>query len=290
MSAPLSVSGAWQTARHLCPRGCFAYHATWRLFRQMGLKGSPHWHFDFYQTALASRPAGQPTRALVCGSSDETMPALLADLMPELSIVVADACDTPLHLVSAWAAQSTADVITRRSHAPALKSIDGPFDLIVTDGLLSLLPEAADRDLLIARLASMLADDGLLLYTTRIAGPGGRLEYDLPGRLLQSLAALTWRGHPVERLTIALHRWLRPSRTAAYTGAQQVADAFHAAFGHVDMWVTAVPPSLALAVHPVRWIGRGSLRVGVAATHPNRGTPYDSEHHHQAVPARDRAG
>lgn len=265
----LTIAGSWRMARRHCERDCFCYHAPWRIFRRLGLKGNPSWHVGFYQRALAGRNSWRPARALVCATSDETMPALVTRLVPGAHLMVADACATPLRLVEAWAAQTGTPVATIRSRAPRLDHVEGPFNLIITDGLLSLLATPDDRDRLIARLSGLLTDNGLLLYTTRIAGTaGGRLEYDLPGRLLQGLAATTWPGTAREQAQLAIQRWRRSSRPAPYATPDQVGEAFRTAFGTVRVFTRSVPPTLALAAHPAFWTRRGSLCVGIAATHP----------------------
>lgn len=263
--SPLTVADAWSVARRNCERSCYCYHCTWRLFRLAGLKSSPAWHEGFYRRALTGRT---PSRALVCGSSDETMPQVLTRIVPGMHVTVADACATPLQLVEAWADWGGADVATVRSHAPELAGLSGPFDVIVTDGLLSLLPTLAARNALITRLAGLLAGDGTLLYTTRIAGPAGRLEYDRPGRVVQALAATGWPAPPAERLRLARERWRSPSRPAPFTTPAQLGDAFYDGFEQVRLFTRAAAPTPALALHPAFLTGRGSVCVGVAATRP----------------------
>lgn len=264
---PVSLVDAWAAARVHCTPSCFCYHAPWRLFRQAGLKGSPDWHTGFYRQALTGRT---PSRALVCGSSDETMPRVLARLVPGVAITVADACAAPLTLVDAWADGAGVDVDTVRSRAPELAEVSGQYDVIVTDGLLSLLPEPADRDALIARLAGLLTDDGVLLYTTRIAGPAGRLEYDRLGRAVQALAATTWPAPAAERLQLTRERLRHPSRLSPFTTPGRLADAFRAEFDEVRLFTRAVAPTLALAVHPAFLARRGSVCVGVSAQRRSR--------------------
>ncbi|MEU8040479.1 class I SAM-dependent methyltransferase [Streptosporangium sp. NPDC049078] len=265
-AAPLTFGDVWTAARGHCTRGCFGYHSTWRLFRQAGLKGNPRWHEDFYRKALTGR---RPKRALVCGSSDETMPRLLTELLPDARIVVTDICRTPLTLVNAWADWCGRNVTTMWAKAPELANVSGPFDMIITDGLLSLLPTPDDWDTALARLANLLTDDGMLLYTTRIAGPAGRLEYDLPGRAVQALAtAAGWPGPPGERLRLARQRLRGSSRPAPFTTSTQLRDTFYTEFAQVLLSTHAAAPTLALALHPAFWAGRGSICVGVAATHP----------------------
>ncbi|WP_061294110.1 class I SAM-dependent methyltransferase [Herbidospora cretacea] len=265
MTTTLTIRGAWSAARQNCAPGCFSYHASWRLFRLAGLKGNPRWHGAFYRRALDDR---QPSTALVCGSSDETMPQILTELQPDIQITVADTCPTPLTLINAWAKKTGARVSTLRSEAPQLDGVSGAFDLIVTDGLLSLLPTSADREAVIARLAGLLSEDGLLLYTTRIAGPAGHLEYDRIGRAGQALTAATWPVASAERVQLARQQLRRLSRPSPFTSPDQIADAFRSSFGQVHLFTRSAPPTIALALHPAFLTGRGSLCVGIAATQP----------------------
>ncbi|MEZ0076262.1 hypothetical protein [Planotetraspora sp. GP83] len=267
---PLSpgFTGDWHAARRHCRRSCFCYHATWRLFRTAGVKGSPAWHERLYRKGLDDRAPWWPSRVLVCGSSDETMPRVLAGLTPTAHITVADACQAPLDVIRGWANQAEVDVTTIQSSAPELDGVTGRYDLAITDGLLSLLPDQETRDAAITRLAGLLAPDGLLLYTTRIAGPGGRLEYDRLGRAVQAAAAAFWFAPPIERWRLAQDRWLRPSRPSPYTHPAQVADAFFGAFEQVRLFTRTTPPTPALSVHPAFLARRGSVCVGVAATNP----------------------
>ncbi|MEU9836306.1 hypothetical protein AB0D67_32625 [Streptosporangium sp. NPDC048047] len=264
----LSISGALAAARRQCTPECFCYHATWRIFRLAGLKGNPTWHTGFYARALAEHPVRPRARVLVCGSSDETMPRVLAALLDNPVLIVADACRTPLALAGAWGHRTGTMMVTVRSRAPHLEGISERFDVIVTDGLLSLLPSAADRQALIARLAGLLAPSGLLLYTTRIAGTSGRLEYDRIGRLVQALAAAAWPGPAAQCYRLARHRLRAASRPSPFATPGQVADAFRSGFGQVRLFTCAAPASTALGLHPASWVGRVSTCAAVAATTP----------------------
>ncbi|WP_433358870.1 hypothetical protein [Streptosporangium sp. CA-115845] len=264
----LTLTGALHTARQHCDQRCFCYHATWRLLRMAGLKGTPRWHTGFYRRILAERHPWQPRRALVCGASDEIMAQTLTQLTPHLSLTVVDRCRAPLTLVNAWAHQAGIDITTTTATAPHLAGLDGPFDVIVTDGLLSLLPEPADRHALLRRLASLLSSDGLVLYSTRIAGPAGRLEYDTLGRIIQATAAATWPGSAPQRARLAHQNWRRPSRPSPFTTPQQLSATFATSFAQVQLFSHPAAPTWPLRLHPAFLTRRGSTCVGVAAASP----------------------
>lgn len=186
---------AMRTARCHCSERCFPYHATWRLFRHTGLKGTPAWHLGFYRTAVESwkHDPEYSLRVLVVGAADETALTVLDRLLgrDRLEIHLIDACPTPLHLARAHAYWTGTDLHERPDRVPELATCTGPFDLIITDGLLSLLPTAQQRTATVTRFAQLLADEGLLLYTARIAGSAGVLEYDRLGRHVMAATALT---------------------------------------------------------------------------------------------------
>jgi hypothetical protein len=285
----LSVAGALVLARQHCNRVCFAYHASWRITRLLGLKGNPSWHEGFYRQALTQariteHRQGRPVRVLICASADETMLAVLARVLtpnqgtadvpaaPAVSVHVVDACRTPLLLCATYAQRHALTVTTNQDTAPDLACVQGPFEVIVTDGLLSLLPDAAARSATLSRLSGLLTDDGALLYTTRITHAGRALEYDRLGRILQTLACLTWgRGH---RLRLALSAWTRPARSSPFATRDDVQAAIGEHFTRTQSFERSTPPTLALRLHPNHWWpGRqqASACVGILATSPQRG-------------------
>ncbi|MEU7906383.1 hypothetical protein [Actinoplanes sp. NPDC049118] len=268
----LSVPGAALTARHYCQPACFGYHAAWRICRRTGLKGNPRWHVGFYRTALDAHalPAGRLLRVLICAASDETMLAVLARLLPahRLEVRLVDACRTPLLLAAAYARRHHLTLTTVQAHAPNLPDLD-QFDLIATDGLLSLLPHRADADALLARLAAALHPDGLLLYTTRLAGTGGVLEYDRAGRALQSAAfRALWRGPTEQRRKLAEEAWQHRSRPNPFSSMREIAAAFGETFSQVRVHTRTQPATTAQRLHPAARRGATSVSVGVAAAAP----------------------
>lgn len=269
----LMVPGAALTARHHCAPSCLGYHAAWRLCRRAGLKGNPGWHIGFYRTALDGRelPGGRPVRVLICAASDETMLSVLARLLRShrLDVTLVDACRTPLLLAAAYAHRHRLALSTVQAHVPNLPPDLGQFDLIVTDGLLSLLPQRSAADALLAWLADALHADGLLLYTTRLAGAGGVLEYDRLGCALQSAAAgMLWRGPVPSRRMLARQVWQRRSRPNPFTDIRDIAGVFEAAFAQVRVHTRNRPATLAQRLHPAARRGTGSLSIGVAAEAP----------------------
>ncbi|GAA1818315.1 class I SAM-dependent methyltransferase [Planosporangium flavigriseum] len=268
----LTLPGSVAVARAHCEASCFPYHAAWRLCRRAGLKGHPGWHTGFYAQTLDTHPlpAHQPVRVLICAASDEMMLAVLARLVGarRLLVTLVDSCRTPLLLAAAYARRHHVALTTAQARAPELPDWDTRFDLVITDGLLSLLPHPRDADALLARLAAALDPDGLLLYTTRIARSGA-LEYDRLGRAIQAAAArLAWRGPRDERRDLAHSVRTRRSRPNPFASPDDVRAAFARHFSNIRLISRSRPHTLAVRLHPSTRRGTGSISVGIAATHP----------------------
>lgn len=270
----LTLTGALRQARATCDRTCFPYHSTWRLHRRVGLKGHPGWHTPFYARALAHTGLADRARlrALVCGTSDEQMTATLTALVGthRLDIHLVDRCPTPLALARAYADRERLTLTTHLATAPDLPTFEEPFDLVVTDGLLSLLPTPDAVERTIDALADALRPDGALLYTARVTRPPRTtLEYDRVGRWIQTAVTLgAWPRPWRERHAAARVHRSRPSRTTPYTTPESVRSAFTGAFTHVRADIEARPATWAQRLHPAHLHGTTSLRVGVTATAP----------------------
>src|SRR6266542_3823270 len=158
------------------------------------------------------------------------------------------------------------DLTTQQADVEHLHLGGERYDLIISDGLLSLLGHNSDQ--LIGRLARLLTPGGLLAYTTRLTHPGHRLEYDHLGRALQTLACLCWPASPAERLRLAARAWSTAVRVSPFTDEHAVRAAFTPPFATVTLHATPSAASLALRLHPLTLTGRGSRRVVVAATNP----------------------
>lgn len=264
-------TATWRHARRTCSPTCFGYHASWPIVRRLGLKASPAWHTDFYRAALAAlTPTDQRLMILVAGAADPTAAAILAELAgDEPSIVVIDQCPTPLATIAAWARHRHPDVEVHHAQVEDLDPDDiGTFDLVVCDGLLSLLADADARHQALAQLANVTSPTGRFVYTTRLTVDGRPLEYDLCGRVLQAAVALTWPRRPPSRARLAADRWRRPARMAPYTTAAQLRDDLQGHFVDVDIDVDPNPPTRALRLHPNTLRGVASAVVRVTATHP----------------------
>lgn len=269
----LSICGSIAAARTACPAGCFAYHASWRVFRRTGLKATPGWHRGFFQRVLSDHPfpAGKPLRVLICAASDEAMIAVIARLTgyADASFHMVDACSTPLALAASFAERQGVNLTVSRLRLPGLPASEARYDVIVSDGLLSLLPAPAQRDALLDELACHLVQGGVFLYTTRIAVSGRTLEYDRLGRLIRSVIVLfTWPGPAAERHRLAREALTRVSRPSPFRNPAELTHAVGQHFARVRLFTRSSAPSLPLLVHRLACGNRGSICVGVAATHP----------------------
>lgn len=269
--ARLSIAGAVTAARACCPPRCFTYHAAWRLFRHAGLKGNPTWHTGFYATALDqhSLPDHRPVRALICAASDETMLAVLSRLLHprHVAVTLVDACRTPLLLAATYARQRSIDLTTVHAHA------HGPTRPRRTlrprgDRRAALTAAQPRRRRRAARTARRsLHPAGMLLYTTRIAGPTGTLEYDRLGRVIQgATAAALWPGAAATRRQLAEQARTRIARPNPFKTAADVQAAFVPHFNTVRMFTRTAPHSVALRLHPATYRGTSSISVGITAT------------------------
>ena len=266
----LTVRGTLAVAQESCAAECFGYHATWRLFRQLGLKSNPSWHTDFYTDTLTryTFPADRRIRVLICGAADEAMLAVLADVLgpARVDAHLVDACATPLQLAGAYAARHGIALTTHQANVADLPTWPQPFDLAVTDDLLSLLPTETDCDLLLSSLAAALGPGRPLLHSTRVTGPAGTLEYDRLGQLVQAAALrLAWPGSTAQRRKLATDLHERASRPNPVTDPDTLLTLFERHFDQVDPTIDTQPPSRALRLHPRTRAHRCSASVRVCA-------------------------
>jgi hypothetical protein len=283
-SAPAAQSGARRAAGQLrqaratCPPGCFGYHATWPLSRRAGIKSHPGWHRDFLRASVTDHPqaAHRPLDIVITGAADDAMLTVLADLVlphpPRLHLV--DRCATPLIRCAATAARRGLALTTeQRDLAPPAGTAtpwapDASADLVLTDGLLSLLPSRAAVEQFLTALRLVLRPDGQFCYTTRLtAQPGDRLEHDLPGRTLQAVSTLAFLpARAQQRRDAARRTFSRPARPAPFASTGELRDTLAAGgltVTHLERDTTA--PSLPLALHPRRLTGRASTIVRLRA-------------------------
>src|SRR5579859_518180 len=164
-SSRLSVCGSIAVARKTCSANCYAHHASWRIFRRTGLKATPGWHRGFFRAVLSDQtfPAERPARILICAASDEAMISVIFKLMSSVWARwhMVDACDTPLALAETFAARHGIELTVYRQRLPGLPDNGVTYDVIVTDGLLSLLPRCAQREALLGELARRLTKGGI---------------------------------------------------------------------------------------------------------------------------------
>jgi hypothetical protein len=272
---PLDI---WRQARRSCQPGCFAYHASWPLVRAAGLKASPRWHSDFYRTQLAKagllQPNG-PLRVLIAGAADHTVLQVLTQLVDptRLHVTLVDRCATPLKVATRWATRHDVTLNTHNGEIQHLPAPHTAYDVALTDGLLSLLPSAEQRHQALDQLASAIAPDGLFLYTTRLTVSARPLEYDLLGRILQSLAATTWPHDSPTRAQLAVDRWHRPARSTPYATAQQLHDDLSTHFTHVHITTNDQPANTAQRLHPNRQRGIPSTILRAVAGQPKADQP-----------------
>ncbi len=258
----LTLRGALVVAQEHCAAECFGFHSTWELLRRCGLRSHPGWHTAFHADALtrAELPAARRIRVLLLGAADEAMLAVIAGVLgaARVDAHMVGACATPLRLAGAYAARHGIALTVHQGDVEGLPTWPQPFDLVVIDGLLPLLPTAADGDVLLSRLAGALGPGCPLLYTGRVAGPAGAVEYDRLGRLLRAAALRwAWPGATAQRRTVAADL-RRASRATPVLDSDTLLTQFERHFGRVEATADHSPPSLALRLHP--WTRAGARR------------------------------
>ncbi|WP_152991661.1 class I SAM-dependent methyltransferase [Frankia sp. R43] len=277
-----------QQARRTCAPGCFGYHATWPACRRLGIKSHPGWHQTFIASSLSGHPdaAIRPLDVVIAGAADDMMLTTLARVAlphpPRIHLI--DRCATPLARNTAAALQLGLRLTTEQRDLAAAPTATRPgqrhtdsqgwpqaaasADLLVTDGLLSLLPSHAAVDDLLRRVADLLRPGGRFCYTTRLtARPNHNLEYDLIGRILHTGTTLAYQPcKATQRWATARRTWFRPARPAPFTTIDDlVSTVTDAGLAVLDIEHDTAPPSAALAVHPNRLTATASTIVRLRA-------------------------
>lgn len=147
----LSKSGGgmeeWAKDHRLDPDSCAWYHGTWQYLRLLDMVAVPHWHRDFYNTALSAILKRKPNaNILISAAADYGMLASLHEAIEiaavRPTIVVYDICKTPLKSCQWYADKHGLEIHTRCENLLTGHVTEAPFDLIVTDEFLTVLKTA----------------------------------------------------------------------------------------------------------------------------------------------------
>ena len=188
----------------------------------IGVVASPQRNGGFYRRALCAAAERGDRRVLISGAADYSMLAHVlaafdeAGAIPEVE--VSDRCPTPL-LLSRWYASSR----SRAIHTRVVDAVDyeasAPFDIVITDSLLTLLsPEMRER--VVARWSSALVPGGRVITSLRIAPEAVHAPERPTDQLLEEFVG--WVLHEARRRTDLVHLDLPALEAAARRYAQSV--------------------------------------------------------------------
>jgi 2-polyprenyl-3-methyl-5-hydroxy-6-metoxy-1,4-benzoquinol methylase len=176
----ISTAKGLSIARQHCSPECYPYHAAWKVFCRLNIKSQPRWHAGFYTRALDRlHLLHQDTTALICGAAADSMLATLAELVRLTSVRIIDKCESPLVMSRAYAARAGIKCVYERILAQDLDPEPDTYDLVISDGLLSLVGSAQARAEVIGRIYRCLKPGGGFIYSTRLTKPRTNLEYDV---------------------------------------------------------------------------------------------------------------
>ncbi len=163
---------SWRNAPTLCDpaMGCCSYHRVWSSIRLYEIDGAAPAGRDFYRHGLTSLQGKTAPRILISGGADTGVLALVIDIMHELeitgTIIFADICETPVAQNRRMAEHLGIAVECLRAD---ILSLDiAPVDAVVAHSFIGFFPPHL-RAPLIAKWASLLVPDGVLLFTNNTA-------------------------------------------------------------------------------------------------------------------------
>lgn len=157
--------------------GCRKMHGGWQYLNLLGLAANPERNTDFYRDAIRRFAQERPIRRLlIAGCCDYTMLAIVLSAldrgakMPVITVI--DRCDTPLYLCQWFADRYDLDISTEQTDVVGYAP-DDPFDLICTDGLLTVF-RAEDRPGLVTSWHRLLAPGGAVVTTNNLGNGEAR--------------------------------------------------------------------------------------------------------------------
>ncbi|MBW1881147.1 MAG: class I SAM-dependent methyltransferase [Deltaproteobacteria bacterium] len=148
-----SASLASRIAAERCPNSgadCAWYHATWPLWRLLGVGSGPAIHNAFFRNAIASLPHQPRARVLISGSADQGMLMVALDAFRRAGIepdfTVLDRCDTPLALCRVHAERLDLAIHTVAKDIRDFEP-DVPFDIACTHAFVGYFAPSERPDL-----------------------------------------------------------------------------------------------------------------------------------------------
>lgn len=168
---------------------CGTMHGIWQHLLLLDLTANPERNKIFYREQI-SRLAQERghRRVLIAGCCDYTMLAIAlsayddVDITPDITII--DRCDTPLFLCRWFAEQFNCQIATKKTDMLTFAP-DASFDLICTDGLITVFDQALRPDL-IASWHRVLKPGGCVVTTNNL-GHADKVTH-LPAKTVAALS------------------------------------------------------------------------------------------------------
>lgn len=152
-------------------QSCYWFHGAYQYLRTLDLVSTPELHYDFYSREISTSLNSKPKNILICGTADHTILKYVAEAVvqnsPYSTVTVLDICKTPLEVCSRFAKTIGFPIIVQHSDATKTKCKDNYYNIIVTDGFLTMF-ENNDKRKLIAEWERILGKPGKVITTARI--------------------------------------------------------------------------------------------------------------------------
>lgn len=164
----------WAKDHRLDPQSCAWYHGTWQYLRLLDMVAVPHWHRDFYNSALSGILARKPNaNVLISAAADYGMLASLHEAVEiakaNPTIIIYDICHTPLTSCQWYADKHGLEIHTRCADLLQGQIPEAPFDLIVTDEFLTVL-KAVYKPQIVQRWKELLKPGGSVVTVAMMGG------------------------------------------------------------------------------------------------------------------------
>lgn len=187
MMSQSEVDEAYRLALELCSPLCRDYHMTRPYLVASGVRKGPARDAAVF-VPLLTRWVMRHDRVLIAGAADQGLLELLHDTLAhlELSITVADRCETPLTLNRRAAARRGIAIETAAADLTDITARD-PFDVVIMHAILPHIEESR-RTVALQRVAALLTTGGRVLA----AYPVHQMPIERAGisrRMLSGLAA-----------------------------------------------------------------------------------------------------
>lgn len=214
--------------------GCAWLHGPRLAFRALGIRiePGPTEQADLAGATL-TRLAASHRRVLIAGASDYGLAAVLQGAYraarANLSLMIADRCETPLRLVEWYARRVGLDATTVLADLTEIDDL-GPFDLVCADAVLGQID--ADRiDGVIAHWHGVLRPGGRVLAFAPVRGdepraPDSKRLAGMIGYARRAIAEGAQAGYDAFELVAALEAYQAHRRVRVFDSMDDMASLF----------------------------------------------------------------